>query len=207
MIIWWCFCFVIVGAFAVVVVAPFCWLLLIYLYCLSALDGISNCNQPRWIQFGIVSFGASTGCGTGHPNGYLSSLSFYWIFSFVIFIFILYLPVCLDFRSHVYFWSKVVVLKIPRPPTFKHFCLGIRGLLSTLTSSEILWEPHTTSTKLYWFILFPPLTIYLDIMNCDLNNASYWEIYMSLLQATRKTKLLQRLVIFLFYYDHNLKHN
>ena len=24
---------------------------------------------PRWIQFGIVSFGASTGCGTGHPNG------------------------------------------------------------------------------------------------------------------------------------------
>ena len=24
---------------------------------------------PRWIQFGIVSFGASTGCGSGHPNG------------------------------------------------------------------------------------------------------------------------------------------
>ena len=98
MIIWWSLRFVIVGAFAVVVVAPFCWFLLIYLYCLSALDGtmilllvvvvvvdllflpISNCNQPRWIQFGIVSFGASTGCGTGHPNGYLSSLSFYWIF-------------------------------------------------------------------------------------------------------------------------------
>ena len=157
MIIWWSFCFVIVGAFAVVVVAPFCWFLLIYLYCLSALDGISNCNQPRWIQFGIVSFGASTGCGTGHPNGYLSSLSFYWNFLFVIFIFILYLPVCLDFRSHVYFWSKVVVLKIPRPPAFKHFCSGIRGLLSTLTSSEILWEPHTTSTKLYWFIFTSPI--------------------------------------------------
>ena len=165
----------IVGAFAVVVVAPFCWFLLIYLYCLSALDGtmilllvvvlvvdlfflpISNCNQPRWIQFGIVSFGASTGCGTGHPNGYLSSLSFYWNFLFVIFIFILYLPVCLDFRSHVYFWSKVVVLKISRPPAFEHFCSGIRGLLSTLTSSEILWEPHTTSTKLYWFIFTSPI--------------------------------------------------
>jgi len=23
-----------------------------------------------WIQYGVVSFGASTGCGTGHPNGY-----------------------------------------------------------------------------------------------------------------------------------------
>lgn len=23
-----------------------------------------------WIQYGVVSFGASTGCGTGYPNGY-----------------------------------------------------------------------------------------------------------------------------------------
>lgn len=29
-----------------------------------------NSQEDRWIQFGIVSFGASTGCGTGHPNGY-----------------------------------------------------------------------------------------------------------------------------------------
>ena len=149
MIIWWSFYFVIVGAFAVVVVAPFCWLLLIYLYCLSALDGISNCNQPRWIQFGIVSFGASTGCGTGHPNGYLSSLSSYWIFF-----------IC-NFHLHSIFarlsWFWLVVPKIPRPPAFKHFCSGIRGLLSTLTSSEILWEPHTTSTKLYWFIFTSPI--------------------------------------------------
>ena len=101
---------------------------------------ISNWHQPRWIQFGIVSFGASTGCGTGHPNGYL------WTFLFVIFIFILYLS-----------WFWLVVLK----PAFKRFCCsGIRGLPSTLTSSEILWEPRTTSTKnktkLYWFIFTCP---------------------------------------------------
>ena len=79
----WCFC---------------CWFLLIYLYCLSVLDGtmilllvvvdlfslpISNCNQPRWIQFGIVSFGASTGCGTGHPNGYLFNLLIFLLDSFI----------------------------------------------------------------------------------------------------------------------------
>jgi len=29
-----------------------------------------DAKEDRWIQFGIVSFGASTGCGTGHPNGY-----------------------------------------------------------------------------------------------------------------------------------------
>jgi len=29
-----------------------------------------NAQNGPWIQYGIVSFGASTGCGTGHPNGY-----------------------------------------------------------------------------------------------------------------------------------------
>ena len=27
-------------------------------------------EEGPWLQYGIVSFGASTGCGTGHPNGY-----------------------------------------------------------------------------------------------------------------------------------------
>ena len=26
-------------------------------------------STGRWIQYGVVSFGASTGCGTGYPNG------------------------------------------------------------------------------------------------------------------------------------------
>merc|ERR1719320_542973 len=34
----------------------------------SSLQYVSE-NGP-WIQYGVVSFGASTGCGTGHPNGY-----------------------------------------------------------------------------------------------------------------------------------------
>jgi len=34
----------------------------------SSLQYLSD-NGP-WIQYGVVSFGASTGCGTGHPNGY-----------------------------------------------------------------------------------------------------------------------------------------
>jgi secreted trypsin-like serine protease len=50
--------------------------------CAQGLNGTGTCQgdsgsslqfTPRdglFIQYGIVSFGASTGCGTGHPNGY-----------------------------------------------------------------------------------------------------------------------------------------
>ena len=37
--------------------------------------------ELRWIQFGIVSFGASTGCGTGHPNGCRSHCFIFHIIS------------------------------------------------------------------------------------------------------------------------------
>lgn len=55
--------------------------------CAVGMDGQGTCqgdsgsalqHQERgpWVQEGIVSFGSSTGCGTGHPNGY-SRLSYY----------------------------------------------------------------------------------------------------------------------------------
>jgi len=39
-------------------------------------SALQHHEKGPWVQEGIVSFGSSTGCGTGHPNGY-SRLAFY----------------------------------------------------------------------------------------------------------------------------------
>jgi len=55
--------------------------------CAIGLEGQGTCQgdsgsalqhqgKGPWVQEGIVSFGSSTGCGTGHPNGY-SRLAYY----------------------------------------------------------------------------------------------------------------------------------
>jgi len=39
-------------------------------------SALQHQEKGPWVQEGIVSFGSSTGCGTGHPNGY-SRLAYY----------------------------------------------------------------------------------------------------------------------------------
>ena len=153
MIIWWSFCFVIVGAFAV----DFCWficiawvfLMVLWYYCLLLLICFPSQSQIVTNQGGFsLALSASE-----LPLVVARDIQMGTFDLFIGFL------IC-NFQIHFIFarlsWFWLEVLKIPKPPAFKHFCSGIRGLLSTLTSSEILWEPHTTSTKLYWFSFTSP---------------------------------------------------